>query len=233
MANAVVVAYNEIRRRIVDGSYGEGARLPETRLVAEIGVSRTPIREALRRLHSEGLVTFTPNKGARVATWSEQDLEDILGMRLALESYAARIAATRIGPDQIAELERLATQMETTLRERGPDYYPEIAELNNEFHRKVVQAAGSSSLLSVLSTVVEVPAMSQGAKEYVEMPLVRRAVHPYDVTELERSAAHHREIIAALADGDAEWAESIIRTHILASRAAHRRTSRSSRNGST
>lgn len=222
VASAYASAYNEIRRRILDGTFIAGHRLRETQLVSDLRISRTPIREALRRLHSEGLVVKTPNKGARVASWSEQDFDDVFGMRLLLESHAARFAALRIRHSQIAELKDLATTMEGHLEKQGPGFYVTIAELNNEFHGLVVQAAGSDTVMNLLGTVVSTPVPDGGFSRYAQMPLVRRALLQYTLEELHRSAGHHRELIAALQLRDADWAEAVVRTHILASRGALR-----------
>jgi DNA-binding GntR family transcriptional regulator len=222
MSTAVTSAYAEIRQRIQDGSYPPGLRLRENQLVADLGVSRTPIREALRRLHAEGLVITTPNKGARVASWSEQDFEDVFEMRILLESYAARLAAQRAERQQIERLEELAAAMEQHLSGQHEGFHQAIARLNNEFHGLVVEAAGSGTATHLLSTVVAAPVPNGSFSRYVEMPLGRRAVLEYTLDELHRSASHHRELISALKLRDPEWAEAVIRTHILASRGAIR-----------
>src|SRR5258708_39086223 len=89
---------DSLRDRILSGAYAVGFHLRESQVAAELGVSRTPIREALQRLAVEGLIDLYPNRGARVAGWSEQELEEIFGLRILLESYGARLAAPRIDP---------------------------------------------------------------------------------------------------------------------------------------
>src|SRR5512136_1769949 len=90
---AVDRVYARLRSGILDGSYPQGARLGEVELAETLGVSRTPVREALRRLGSEGLVETLPNKGARVRTWSPQELDAISDLRALLEGHGAALAA--------------------------------------------------------------------------------------------------------------------------------------------
>ncbi len=222
MSSAVTSAHDEIRRRIFSGALPPGSRLREAQLVAELGVSRTPIREALRRLHAEGLVTIVPNRGARVTSWSDQDLEDVFGLRLVVESYAVRRAAERIRVADIAKLETLAAAMEGHLERQQGDWVATIADLNNEFHQVIARASESKAAIPVLGTLVSIPSTVGGPSHSVQMPLGRRAVFEYTVGELERSARQHRELIAALRQGDSEWAEAVVRTHTLGSRGAVR-----------
>ena len=90
---AVDKAYAAVRSGIIEGRYAPSARITEQEVAAAAGVSRTPAREALRRLHAEGLVTFTPNVGAVVAHWSQADADEIFDLRALLESHAAARAA--------------------------------------------------------------------------------------------------------------------------------------------
>ena len=215
--------YETIRRKILSGQFRSGDRLREAALVAQLGVSRTPIREALRRLQSDGLVDFEPNKGARVTSWSPRDLLDAFSIRVQIEALAARLAAERISELQIAALERLAAGMEALLETESEAQEIQHGELNNEFHHTIIEAAASSGIEAIMSTVVAVPIVDgrDGATS-VDLPLGQRTIQHYSQTELRRRASHHREIIAALKARDSEWAESIVRTHILSSRAAFR-----------
>jgi DNA-binding GntR family transcriptional regulator len=206
MSGAAEKAYEAIRDGIVGGGFPVGRRLREEELAGSIGVSRTPVREALRRLDAEGLVEFSPHRGAQVASWSDQDLDEIFGLRSVLESYGASLAATRIGPEALAELAGLADGME---RASGRGQLDEVAELNNRFHAGVLAASGNQRLVGLLSGVVVVS-------------LVRRTFHRYSPEALARSHAHHRELLAALAAGDPEWAASVMRSHVLAARAVLR-----------
>ncbi|QOC92316.1 GntR family transcriptional regulator [Micromonospora craniellae] len=205
MTNAAEDAYEALRSAILNGSIGPRARLGEMELSRQFGVSRTPIREALRRLTAEGLVVFQPNRGARVAEWSLSDLQDIYEIRARLESYGAALAARRIDADVLDRLDVLCDQMEELARRMGPQDLDRIATLNSELHHLVLKAAASPRLTSLLSAVVEVP-------------LVVRAFRLYTPDALARSMAHHRDLVAALRARDAEWASSTMRAHVLAAR---------------
>ncbi|MER5457585.1 GntR family transcriptional regulator [Micromonospora sp. NPDC002389] len=205
MTNAAEDAYEALRSAILNGSIGPRARLGEMELSRQFGVSRTPIREALRRLTAEGLVVFQPNRGARVAEWSLSDLQDIYEIRARLESYGAALAAKRIEPEVLDRLDGLCDQMEELARRMGPQDLDRIATLNAELHNAVLKAAASPRLTSLLSAVVEVP-------------LVVRAFRLYTPDALARSMAHHRDLVAALRARDAEWASSTMRAHVLAAR---------------
>lgn len=205
MTNAAEDAYEALRTAILSGTIRPRERLGEVELSRQFGVSRTPIREALRRLTAEGLVVFQPNRGARVAEWSLTDLQEIYEIRARLESYAAALAATRIESDCLPKMELLCDRMEELAHDGTLDALERIAKLNAELHGLVVSAAASPRLTSLLSAVVEVP-------------LVVRAFRLYTPDALARSMAHHRDLVAALRAKDAEWASSTMRAHVLAAR---------------
>jgi len=101
-----------IRQRIMSGEFPIGTQLRQAALATEFKVSRTPVREALRKLASEQLVSFEPHLGVRVPGWSNHDIEEIFALRVELESYAAGQAARHANPAQVAELRELAGQIE-------------------------------------------------------------------------------------------------------------------------
>ncbi|MGE6697161.1 GntR family transcriptional regulator [Hyphomonas sp. NPDC076900] len=209
MASASVQAYEIIREEIISGRFPPGHRLIESDLTALCNVSRTPVREALRRLVNEGLAEFSPNYGAQVADPGDEDLEALYELRTLIEGYGAARAATRISEAEIAELEALAGQMEALVR-KGADHTPEAAGANSRFHRIILEAARSARLLSVAGLVVETP-------------LVLRTLARYSADERERSMRHHRELIAAFRARDGRWAEAVMTGHIKAAFAAIRR----------
>src|SRR5919205_3391293 len=112
MAAATEQTVARLRRFILEGDLEPGARIQEVELAAQLGVSRTPVREALRTLSSQGLVELLPNRGARVARWSVKDLDEIYELRVMLESHAAQRAATRMSPTDADALTELCEQME-------------------------------------------------------------------------------------------------------------------------
>lgn len=203
MSNAVEKAYVEIRDAIHAGRFPPGTHLKEGELADLIGVSRTPIREALRRLNAEGSVRFMRNHGAFVADWSSAEVREIFELRAILEGYAAEKAAERASPEQLSHLRNLAEEMISLEATGTPDALARIAEANGEFHRLITQAAGTQRLSNMMAQVVEVP-------------LVLRTFHRYNPEALRRSLRHHLEIVSAFEVRDGAWAGSVMRSHIAA-----------------
>lgn len=206
---AVTKAYNVVRAGIIDGRYAPAARITEQEIAELAGVSRTPVREALRRLHAEGLLRFAPNQGAFVNHWSEEEAEDIFELRSMLESFGARRAARNASDEQIAELRRLAESQLRQSHDREPGYLERIADLNSRFHQLVQECAGSQRLQIMMGALIEAPLVLQTFREYSEDDLVR-------------SATHHLEIVQALEARDQDWAASVMRSHVLAARRVYR-----------
>jgi DNA-binding GntR family transcriptional regulator len=204
---AVDRAYEAVRSGIITGRYLAGARLTEQDIATTVGVSRTPVREALRRLDAEGLVEFTPNLGAVVTTWDESDSDEIFDLRAMLESYGARRATVRATDEQIAELRRLAEFQYRESTERKAGHLERIGELNSRFHRCMQEAAASPRLIRALAGLIEAP-------------LMMRTFQKYTLEDLQRSAQHHLEIVRALEARDAEWAASVMFSHVHAARGA-------------
>ncbi|HEU4568713.1 MAG TPA: GntR family transcriptional regulator [Marmoricola sp.] len=206
MVRATDEAYESLRAAILGGEVAPGERLGEVELAEQLGVSRTPVREALRRLAADGLVEVLPNRGARVAQWTTEDLEEIYDLRAMLESHGAARAAERIDPAELPALHRLCAEMEACAERGRKRDLDRLAELNAELHRRIVDAAASPRLASLIAAVVQVP-------------LVMRTFQRYDADALQRSLGHHRELVAALAAQDGEWARSVMRSHVLAAKA--------------
>lgn len=206
MSQAAERAYTDLRSAIMTGVHPAGTRLGETRLAEQLGISRTPVREALRRLEADGLVQLTPNRGAEVVRWSTADFEEIFDVRAVLESHAARRAAER-GRADVARLYGLCAEMEAHLSGLDEHGYDEITRLNLELHRAVHHAGGDRLLPDLLARVIEVP-------------LVRRTFHQYSRADLERSFRQHRELAQAIESGDGDWAHSVMRCHVRAARHA-------------
>lgn len=201
-------AYRQIRRFIDSGRFAPGARLREEELGALIGLSRTPVRDALRRLEVEGFIELEPNRGARVTEWSRHDLEEIFQLRVPVESLAAHLAATRITATDLDRLVHLAERMELA-PEGDPDIWMDVvSDLNNAFHDVIAEASGNRRLARMRETIVQVP-------------VVQSTFRKYDRGNLQRSFREHRELIAALRAGDADLAAGIMRVHVLAARSVY------------
>jgi DNA-binding GntR family transcriptional regulator len=195
-------AYQLIREQILTGRRAGGEWLREGELADSFGVSRTPIREALRRLTAEGLVRYERNRGVQVQMWTVRDLDEIFSLRSVVEPWGCRLAALsgRADLDLLAEL---AAAMDEIAPDGRPTDVDRLTELNNRFHRTILEAADNSRLTAVIEAVVQVP-------------LVWRTFTRYSPEALRRSLAHHHELVAALAAADPDWAESVMRSHIRA-----------------
>lgn len=204
-------AYRYIHDAIVNGAYGPGIHLKEEELSTVIGVSRTPVREALRRLANEGLVVFTRNHGTFVEQFSGDDLDEIFQLRALLEAHGAARAATRLDEAQIAALADNTDQLEALRGQTVDDAYVyEFNRLNAAFHRLILDAAGSRRLEAMLDTVIDIPL------------IVMKHYNWLEVVNLERSCQQHRELIAAFCNRDPEWASTLMRAHILGARGDRR-----------
>jgi DNA-binding GntR family transcriptional regulator len=192
-------AAQSLRDEILSGAIASGTRLGEADLAGRLSVSRTPIREALSRLAAEGLVELQPNRGARVATWSTEQLREIFELRLRLEPYAVRIAVPHLTGDQLTELDELAAEMSRVDRDR-------LVELNRRFHGMFIDAAGSPPLAGAL-------------RDVTHAAVVHQNFHDYPPDALRRSLHHHGEMVAAARAGDGDWAEAVMRAHLYNARA--------------
>ena len=207
MSQAVVRVYADLHREILTGLREPGSRLREEEIAESFGVSRTPVREALRRLSSDGLVVLVPNRGAEVVRWAAEDVEELFDLRSLLEGHAARRAAER-GTVDAAQLHALCDRMESHLDDPDPRAAAEITRLNVEFHSAVHHAGGR--LLPDLVTRV------------IEVPLVQRTFGDYSAAQMRRSFAQHRELATAIAEGDGDWAQAVMHAHIRAAAASWR-----------
>ncbi|HKQ81955.1 MAG TPA: GntR family transcriptional regulator [Steroidobacteraceae bacterium] len=209
MAKAVDKAYQTVRDRIVRGIYPAASRITEQQVAADAGVSRTPVREALRRLHAEGLLEFIPHQGAIVTEWTMEDREDVFELRALLESYGVARAAHRISSAGIEELRQLAEDQYHETLSRREGYLERIGNLNSHFHLRIQEIAGSPRLVNALSALIEAPTMMRTFESYQDEDLIR-------------SASHHLEIVRALEAHDPDWSASLMRSHILGARGALR-----------
>lgn len=203
MSDATKRAYDFLRAGILKGTFPAGVRLLETAIAEQAGVSRTPVREAIRRLDGEGLVILRPHFGAVVRIWTLEELEDIFSLRAVLEALAVERATPRATAAQISELDDLAERMIDLTAGQKTGYRQKISDLNANFHKKLIAASGSERVRTTMSQVLD-------------MPLSQRTILRYDEAALDRSVHHHQEIVAAMKNRDPAWAASVMRTHVLA-----------------
>ncbi len=200
MSKASDHAYAEIRSLILSGNAPPGSSLTEVGLAEICGVSRTPVREALRRLETELYVVRSESQRPFVADWNSDDIGEMFTLRAMLEAHAAARAATRITPETLATLRACNARIAAAVAMADPDVTTFLAE-NRQFHDIIISAASSPRLASILTALVE-------------QPVVRRTAARYGRTELERSAHEHGELIQACAARDAEWARAVMTGHI-------------------
>lgn len=203
MAKAADKAYHLVRERIINGDYAPSFRLTEQEIADSSGVSRTPVREALRRLQNEGFIKVSSNQSAVVLDLNEGSVNELFELRALLEPYGAARAALRVTPAGIERLRSLALAQYEECKLRSPGYADRVGDLNSQFHHTIYEIADNRRLSLLLPVLIEAP-------------LVVRTFARYDATELMRSAGHHLEIVAALEAGDSAWAESIMRSHVQA-----------------
>lgn len=208
MSSAATKAYEYIRHRIVDGQLPAGAFLVEQDLASEIGVSRTPVRDALGRLVAAGLVAAEGNKRAMVRDFSEEEVEECFEMRAQFESYAAARAATRLTVAAIDQLKEYASRMDDAVAKSGGGAASVFSDLNDLFHGVILAHAGSPRLRELMNPLMQ-----------VQLVLAKRFSRTIE-SHLLRSCWHHRELIAAFEARDPAWAEAQMRTHMLSAKNA-------------
>lgn len=188
----------QLQNDILNGKYTAGNSLIETKLSEELGVSRTPIREAFRQLELEGLVQLIPNKGVIVKGITPKDIEDIYTIRMMIEGLAARWAAVNITPSELDEL-REALELEEFYTLKNDTTH--LLKFDSRFHDIIFKASKSKPLMHMLSTF---HLYVQRARN-VSLAAPGRAHH---------ALAEHQAIYAAIAAGDAEKAEQLTTEHI-------------------
>lgn len=199
-------AYQGIRHAILSGRLKPGDHLPEEMLASMTGTSRTPVREALRRLVSEGLATVN-NRHRFVTDFSPDEVSVIFDIRAQHESYAASIAAQKITTAELARLQRLIDAMaELETAPRGTDVVERFLTLNTEFHAVIIDATRSAQLKRLTAPAAALPLI-----------LVKQFVMDQRV-DVVRSNSQHRDILAALTARNSEWAAASLSGHILSTK---------------
>ncbi len=206
-SDAVALAYERIRQEIVTGVLAENERLTEHSLATRLGFSRTPVRAAISRLVHEGFIEKGEGYSTRVARFPEDELEQIFQLRLQLEGFAARRAAQFADASQKEQLRLLANRMSELTPPKDAAEHAELSSCNERFHKTIADAARSPRLLAMLSVAVDVG-------------VVARTYTLYSEADLQRSSRHHHEISDAIEAGSPDWAESVMRSHLLAAQAS-------------
>lgn len=192
------VVFNTLRQAILRGELKPGERLMEIKLANQLGVSRTPIREAIRKLELDGLVLIVPRRGAEVAQITEKSLRDVLEVRRSLEALAVRLACERMTPQGLLDLKNAEKDFEKVL---GNDDITVVAEADVAFHDVIYLATDNQRLIQLLSNF-------------------REQMYRYRVEYLKKKESHtklleeHQEIIHAIEHNEVETATRITCEHI-------------------
>ncbi|MBV8718203.1 MAG: GntR family transcriptional regulator [Chloroflexi bacterium] len=192
-------AYDQLRSAILGGQLAPGSRIVEADLARQMRISRSPVREAVRKLEQEGLLEYLPRRGTVVSGLSRQDVADAYQLRAYLEAYGARLAATHATELDLARLTELIQCMRTFAVAEDLDG---LVTADVEFHRELCRVSGSRHLLQAWETL---------------NPARWTMISGLRVSDLslEQIAERHRPIVTALESGRPEHAETIVRTHIL------------------
>ena len=192
------VVFNTLRQAILRGEMEPGERLMEIQLAEKLGVSRTPIREAIRKLELEGLVIMIPRKGAEVAHITEKDMRDVLEVRAALEELAATLACRNVTPERIEELKMANKRFEATIISKD---VVAIVDADVNFHDIIYAMTDNQRLIQIINNLRE--QMYRYRFEYIK-----------DANMREDLRREHREITDAIIKGECERAKAAISIHI-------------------
>jgi len=193
--------FQTLKEAIVTGKLAQGSKITEDELAKQYGISRGPLREAIRRLESLRLLVRVPHAGTRVVTLTTEMMQEVYVIREALEGMSARLAATNMSEEGIAELEELLNSHEASIRKsQGKEYLQDEGDL--DFHFWIARASNNEWLMQLLSGEL--------------YHLLRMCRHRSSQTPERplRALKEHRQIVEAIANRDAELAEILMRRHI-------------------
>ncbi len=192
------MVFDVLMSAIMQGQLSPGERLLEVQLADEMGVSRTPVREAIRRLELEGFVVMVPRKGAYVAGLSINDVEEVYEIRTVLETLAVRLAAQRMQPADYAQLDDLSEKMRATWQEGNVDNW---VSLDASFHELLYKFSRNERLVAMMNNIME------QLSRY-------RIISLANVEVRHNSLSEHQELIEALKRRDSEAAATAVAMHI-------------------
>ena len=192
------VIFNTIREAIIMGELKPGQRLMEVHLAEKMGVSRTPVREAIRKLELEGLVNMVPRKGAHVAGLSTKDIMDVLEVRASLDSLATGLCAQRIKDEELAELEHIHTQF---IKYVGKDNLQGSIKKDVEFHDIIYRASRNDKLIQIANNL----------REQVHR---FRVIYMKDYSSFYDIIEEHKKILDSIKAKDSDGAMSAAKNHI-------------------
>ena len=192
------IVYEQLKRQILTGEITPGTRMMEVDLADEMGVSRTPVREAIRKLEKEGLVTIEPRRGAYASDISVKDMVDTMEVREHLESLAACLAAQTMADEQREELEHIADEYAKAIHDNNME---EMIHYDELFHKGIVNASGNKTLIQISETVQE-------------LALRFRYLSYDDLSRYGSMPMEHKEILDAIENNDPEAAMECAKNHV-------------------
>lgn len=193
------VVFNTLRQAIITGEFAPGERLMEISLANRLGVSRTPVREAIRKLELEGLVIMIPRKGAQVARITEKNLRDVIEIRTVLEEFAAVLACERIDQSGLHDLRQAHEDFSRSV-ENGDIL--DIVDKDETFHDTIFRATNNDRLISIINNLRE--QFYRYRMEYVK-----------DIRQRSNLVEEHRELLDAISSRDSIKAKELMKTHLL------------------
>ena len=193
------VVFNTLRQAIITGEFAPGERLMEISLANRLGVSRTPVREAIRKLELEGLVIMIPRKGAQVARITEKNLRDVIEIRTVLEEFAAVRACERIDQSGLHDLRQA---QEDFIRSVEKGDILDIVDKDETFHDTIFRATNNDRLISIINNLRE--QFYRYRMEYVK-----------DIRQRSNLVEEHRELLDAISSRDSIKAKELMKTHLL------------------
>jgi DNA-binding GntR family transcriptional regulator len=191
-------ALNQIKKAIIAGDFKPGDRIVETRLAKEMGISKFPIREALRYLEKEGLVVNTPYQGTRVSHFNERDIEELYSLRSVLEELAVRLLMDKIDEVKVKRLDSILIQMKKAVDEKRID---KVISEDMLFHRTICELSGHRKLLDVWST------LEDQIKSFISLE-----EHFGEQSNL--LVETHHAVLEAIKAGDTLLAQKCLREHL-------------------
>lgn len=192
------IVYEELKRQILIGEIPPGTRMMEVELADDMGVSRTPIREAIRKLEKEGLVSIEPRRGAYASEISIKDMVDVLEVREFLESMAAGLAAKKISNEEKEKISKASLAYKKAVESGQTE---DIIKADELFHKLIVECSGNKTLIQMMNQVQE-------------LALRFRYIYYEDFSRYKNMPYEHQEIVDAVASGNEERAKEKAYTHV-------------------
>jgi len=192
------IVFETLREAIINGTLKPGERLMEVQLAEDMGVSRTPVREAIRKLELDGFVLMVPRKGAYVAGISTKEIADVFEVRAALESLAAGLAAERITDEELGDLQRLMVGVNIS-SEAGD--LERVVQSDTDFHDLIFKASRNNRLVQIINKL----------REQIQRFRSTSLSYPGRIKE---TIEEHKKLLGAISDRDIELARNVAREHI-------------------